>query len=143
LTYHNRLDEQHPVKRILFASYNRIVEPLVLRSATRLLAVREEHFQRAHPRLASDPRIREVFNGVDTDLFRPMPMADARQTLNIPQDAPVALYVGALDQAHRFKNVDGLLHAFADLEIAGACLLIAGDGDLRPSLEALSARLRL
>src|SRR5205085_8069968 len=118
-------------------------EPLVLRSATRLLAVREEHFQRTHPRLASDPRLREVPNGVDTDLFRPMPMADARQSLNIPRDAPVALYVGALDQAHRFKNVDGLLHAFAHLGHPEACLLIVGDGDLRPSLEALSARLGL
>jgi glycosyltransferase involved in cell wall biosynthesis len=61
--------------------------------------------------------------------------------------------VGALDQAHRFKNVDGLLRAFKRMQVddsqdvcntlASAQLWIVGDGDLRPELEALSRQLGL
>jgi glycosyltransferase involved in cell wall biosynthesis len=55
----------------------------------------------------------------------------------------LALFVGALDQAHRFKNVDGLIRAFAKATIAQAHLWIVGDGDLRPQLQELGSQLGL
>jgi len=143
LTYHNRLEESHRLKRALFQGYNLGVEPLVLRTARRLLAVRREHLSTLYPHLGSDPRLQELPNGVDAGLFTPGDRLEARRRYGVSDDAPLALFVGALDQAHRFKNVDGLIRAFARVPLPEARLWIVGDGGLRPELEALARRLGL
>lgn len=140
-SYHNQLQERHPVKRTLFALYNVLVEPLLFRQAARIVAVRRDHFLALHPRFADDPRLVEVPNGVDTHAFAPGDRKAARVALGLPAEAPVALFVGALDQAHRFKNVDGLLRAFARVTVPDARLVIVGDGDLRPGLTWLAGEL--
>jgi len=139
-TYHNRLHEDTPLKRELFALYNAIVEPLIFLGSSRILAVRQEHLLAQHPALYQDPRVREAPNGVDTRLYSPGDRLEARRALGVPAKTPVALFVGALDPAHRFKNVDGLLRAFARVKVPGAELWIAGEGGLRPELEALAQR---
>lgn len=145
LTYHNRLEEAGRIvlKRLLFQGYNLGVEPLVFRSARRLLAVRREHLSTLYPHLEADPRLQELPNGVDTGLFTPGDRLEARRRYGVSDEAPVAIFVGALDQAHRFKNVDGLIRAFARVPLPEARLWIVGDGGLRPELEALARQLGL
>lgn len=139
LTYHNRLLEEQPLKRLLFALYNATAEPLLMNRATKLLAVRRDHFTSLFPR--SRLQLAELSNGVDTCLFTPQDKGRARAALGLHDDAPTALFVGALDKAHRFKNLDGLLEAFAQLPLKNACLLIVGDGNLRTTFERQAQRL--
>ena len=87
--------------------------------------------------------MQELVNGVDLDVFRPIAQERARQQIGLPCHIPVALFVGVLDTAHRFKNVDGLLRAFASPDLTEAALVIVGDGNLRASLEDLAVRLGL
>jgi glycosyltransferase involved in cell wall biosynthesis len=140
LTYHNQLQERHALKRFLFSTYNTLLEPLILARAQKLFAVRKEHLESLHSKLCSSTKVRELCNGVDSTLFRPQDKSAARQVLELPLGAPVILFVGALDQAHRFKNVEGLLRAFNYLR-EDARLLIVGDGDLREVLEERAATL--
>lgn len=141
LTYHNQLQETHPVKKTLFNLYNTLAEPVLLREVKKVFAVTEGHLASLHPNLATSARVAELPNGVDTAQFKPL-ANKVREELGVPQGKPVALFVGALDQAHRFKNVDGLLRAFANLSLEVE-LWIMGDGDLRPSLENLAQQLGL
>jgi glycosyltransferase involved in cell wall biosynthesis len=141
LTYHNQLQETQPIKKVLFNLYNTLAEPVLLHGAKKVFAVTQGHFASLHPKLAASARVRELSNGVDTAQFKPQANR-VREELGVTRDKPVALFVGALDQAHRFKNVDGLLRAFANLNL-DAELWIMGDGDLRPSLETLAKELGL
>jgi glycosyltransferase involved in cell wall biosynthesis len=143
LSYHNQLKDQHRLKQALFYLYNHVVEPAALRRSVFLLPVRVAHLHQVHPALRADSRVREVVNGVDIDLFRPMVQNDARKQIGLPSHVPIALFVGALDSAHRFKNVEGLLRAFASLRLPDALLLVVGDGNLRASLQLLATQLRL
>lgn len=141
VTYHNRLIEEKPLKRLLFSLYNATAEPALLSQATRLLAVRRDHFASLFPK--THIHIEELSNGVDTNLFAPVDKCQARATLGLPMDVPVALFVGALDQAHRFKNLHGLLKVFATMPLTRARLHVVGDGDLRPAFEAQARELGL
>lgn len=140
LTYHNRLLETHPLKRLLFDLYNLSAEPLLLRRVHKLLAVSSDHFAALHPRIA---HVTELSNGVDTTLFSPRDGSKTRAELGLSASAPLALFVGALDRAHRFKNLSGLLNAFAAPPLQAAQLLVVGDGDQRVTFEKLSAQLGL
>jgi glycosyltransferase involved in cell wall biosynthesis len=141
LTYHNQLQEQHRGKAALFKLYNRLMETRFLQRANRVLAVRMDHLLSIRPDMAGQTGVMELGHGVDTDLFRPVPIEHARAGLDLSVDARVILFVGALDQAHRFKNVDGLLRAFARLALPDAILLVAGDGDQRARLDCLAVEL--
>lgn len=143
LTYHNQLQESQLFKRTLFSVYNLSSEPFLLRACDLVLAVSEGHLRNLHPELAKRTKVAELPNGVDTAMFRPQSSNNIRAELGTPPEAPVALFVGALDQAHRFKNVDGLLRAFAELELPDAELWIIGEGDLKAQLESLCQTLAL
>lgn len=138
VTYHNQLQEQRRYKSALFHLYNCLVEPRFLALVNRVLAVHLDHLLSVQPNLAGQASVTELGHGVDAHLFRPAPTQQARSSLDLPADAPVILFVGALDQAHRFKNVDGLLQAFARLPLNDAILLVVGDGDQRVRLECLA-----
>lgn len=142
LTYHNRLQERDRIKHALFTLYNLSAEPLAFWSASRIAAVRRDHFIALHPELADDKRVCEIRNGVDATLFSPVPKRQARIAVGLCVDSPIALFVGALDQAHRFKNVEGLISALAGAQ-GDAHLVIVGDGGLRPSLQSLALDLGL
>lgn len=83
-----------------------------------------------------------IANGIPTDRFRPDPAARVRvrAQLGLPGDVPTFLAVGRIE---REKNHAALLAAFATPGLAGARLLIAGDGALRTPSEALAATLGL
>lgn len=80
-------------------------------------------------------RIVVIENGVDLDFYSPAPTV-ARF------DEPTALYLGRLK---RYKRVDLIVRAMARLRDDGVPgrLIIAGQGDARPALEALCRELQL
>ncbi|MEO6331981.1 MAG: glycosyltransferase family 4 protein, partial [Gemmatimonadaceae bacterium] len=76
--------------------------------------------------------IRVIYNGVDAQRYTP----DYSRRAAYPAFA----YLGRLK---RYKRVDIVIRAFAQLNVAGATLEIAGQGDYRPALEALGRSLDL
>ena len=76
--------------------------------------------------------VRVIYPGVSTAHFRPAPGTRAA--------VPTFAYIGRLK---RYKGVDIVLRAFAQLGHPSAVLEIAGAGDHRPALEALAASLDL
>lgn len=135
LTYHNRLIEESWNKRILFGLYNAWIEPEVIKRASHIASVSADHFASLFPHIESD----EVPNGVDTSLFSPRNQPDARRLLQLAPNKPIALFVGGLDAAHRFKNVPQLLRAAS--QVPTLQVVIVGRGDLRQSLIELAANL--
>ncbi|MET9702949.1 glycosyltransferase [Streptomyces griseus] len=81
-----------------------------------------------------------IHNGVDLDRFRPGEggdRAEARASLPLPRgadaDAPLVVCVGRLT---RQKGQDVLLRAWRRMPVAGARLVLVGDGPDREGLEA-------
>lgn len=94
--------------------------------------------------LGADPGrvVHVIYDGIDTDLFRPGPAAEARARLGLERDTPVVLSVGNLVPV---KGQDLLIEACARLARAGVrfvCYLI-GDGPLRSQLGRQAAGLGL
>jgi len=67
-------------------------------------------------------------NGIDPEIFRPIPQVEARQKLGLPTDGLYVVYAGSL---HVWQGVDVLLHAFARLvkKFPNCRLLIVGGQD--------------
>jgi glycosyltransferase involved in cell wall biosynthesis len=76
--------------------------------------------------------IRVIYNGVDTDALTP----DETER----SERPLFVYLGRLK---RYKRVDFVIRAFAELGDPEATLEIAGTGDYRPKLERLVRSLDL
>jgi glycosyltransferase involved in cell wall biosynthesis len=76
--------------------------------------------------------IRIIYNGVDSQYLTPN---EAERTKE-----PSFLYLGRLK---RYKRVDVIIRAFAELDDPSATLDIAGTGDFRPELERLAHALGL
>jgi alpha-1,6-mannosyltransferase len=86
--------------------------------------------------------VRHVPLGVNTDVFQPEPhdQAATRESLGIPTDRQLLLYVGRL--AHE-KNTRTLFEAFAMIAGRGATdvhLVVVGDGAERAGLEKLRSQ---
>lgn len=78
-----------------------------------------------------------IHNGIDLDRFRPGGRAEARASLplgdGVDRDAPLVVCVGRLT---RQKGQDVLLRAWRRMPVAGARLVLVGDGPDRGTLEA-------
>ena len=77
-------------------------------------------------------RIAVIHPGIDTDFYTP----DASQR----SPAPLVVYLGRLK---RYKRVDLIIRAFAQMQHPTAQLAIAGSGDHRAALERLAGSLDL
>jgi glycosyltransferase involved in cell wall biosynthesis len=76
--------------------------------------------------------IRVIYNGVDSDRLTP--------NRSERSENPLFVYLGRLK---KYKRVDAVIRAFADLNVPTARLEIAGTGDYRAALEALVKSLGL
>jgi len=103
--------------------------PLVYRGAP-FEAISESTAEDLFERGVERPRV--IYCGVDTAHYTPAPELRA--------DAPLFAYLGRLK---RYKGVDIVIRAFAELGDPAATLEIAGTGDYRPELERLVASLDL
>lgn len=78
---------------------------LLLKAATRHVARRADAVivVAEHMRAHLDPRlpIHVIPSGIDLELFRPIPMLEARQRLGIPPDERIVLFVGRPTQARK------------------------------------------
>lgn len=72
--------------------------------------------------------------GVNLDTFaRTRSRAEARERLNLPQNRPIAFFVGSLFESKGIVELLAALGRLADKKILG---VFAGDGPLRPLVEA-------
>jgi len=76
--------------------------------------------------------IRVIYNGVDSERLTPNPA----------ERSPVPLFV-YLGRLKKYKRVDFVIRAFAELNVSNATLEIAGTGDYRSELERLVQSLDL
>jgi glycosyltransferase involved in cell wall biosynthesis len=91
--------------------------------------------------LGVDPaRIALVYNGVDSELFRPRDRGAARAALGLPAAGKLLLYVGNLKES---KGVLDLAAAFERVaaEVPDVTLAIVGGGEAAARLEETAARL--
>ncbi|MEO7038664.1 MAG: glycosyltransferase family 4 protein [Candidatus Elarobacter sp.] len=77
-------------------------------------------------------RIAVIYPGIDIDAYAPAPAERS--------PVPLVVYLGRLK---RYKRVDLIIRAFAEMRHPTALLSIAGSGDHRPALEALAHSLDL
>jgi glycosyltransferase involved in cell wall biosynthesis len=84
----------------------------------------------------SPSRVRHIPNGVDCDRFQPRRGGEARRLLGIGDGELLLAFVGHLRPE---KNLSLLLEAFARARLAGARLVLAGDGPCRRDLERQAA----
>ncbi len=77
-------------------------------------------------------KLRTVYNGVETEVFRPGDRQAARQALGLPESGSVVLYVGNLLPV---KNPGLLLEACAQLG-PDTHLVYVGEGELRSELSS-------
>lgn len=92
---------------------------------------------------ADGSRLKVVYNGVDTGVFRPRDRDAARRELNLVEEQPLLLFVGNYLPV---KNPLLLIKAHAELNRRRggrgeplARLALIGDGPLRPAMEAAIA----
>lgn len=144
LTYHQDVTADTVLRRGIFFVYNRLWQKKVVHDASKVLALSLGHFQ--HSQIASllpAERVAFIPNGVDLSVFKETVITDdVRQRLGLSPDAPIAIFVGALDQAHHSKRLDLLLRAIAALP-KPIHLLVAGDGDRLGTYQALGKKLGL
>jgi glycosyltransferase involved in cell wall biosynthesis len=95
-------------------------------------------------RWAAPQRIVTIPNGIDTAWWaaQPRQRSEARQRLGWPADAPIVVQIGRLDAQ---KAPDQLVRAamLVRKDIPHARFYLAGDGPLRPALEAQIAAIGL
>lgn len=118
----------------IFETYEHTVAPLLIRSADRICVLSRDHaesvpyLRRALER--TPERLREMPNGVDSEVFSPGPdSAGIRERLGIAGDAVVAAFVATLDRAHHFKRLDIAIEALARSRHEPH-LVVAGGGEL-------------
>ncbi len=86
-----------------------------------------------------ESHIRTVYNGIDTDLFAPRDAADLGAQLNIPANTKIILALARLQKDKGVQNAIAVMpRVLAQLR---AVLIVVGDGDYRPALEAFARKL--
>ncbi len=110
-----------------------------LRAAARVIGVAGSLADWARGQGVADERLTVVGNGVDPDLFAPIPRGEARRTLGLPDDADVLITVGGLTERKGFHRVIDVLpdlvaeHPKLHYLVVGGR---SGEGDWRGRLEA-------
>ena len=125
----------------------RPLRPLTIRRAAGLIVPTSTEIARVGVRYhVPRARIAQIFNPVDTDVWRPRDRASARSVLGIGADAVVAIWHGQVQL--RRKGLDLLLEAWAAIERARPdrelTLLLVGSGadvaEVMRRIEALGLR---
>ncbi len=116
--------------RVLMAAANRLVAASILRRADQVVFISQLTMQYfAHIRLRRAPAL--IFNGVDTDTFRPATddrdVQECRATLDLPARIPVALFVGRFVEKKGLEILAHLARLCGDV-----CFAMAGQGVLDP-----------
>lgn len=89
----------------------------------------------------SDEKVMVVENGVDPDLFCPMPQVICRQTLGLNADALYVGYVGSFDFYHDMETMFAAYKAIAEAVEKKVYLLLVGDGERKVEMRTLAQNL--
>lgn len=142
LTYHQDITTDTFFKRAVIFAYNRLWQKKIIRGAAKVLALSPGHYH--HSQIFSivpADRVAFIPNGVDLDEFTDTTtIDDIRKKRGLSPEAPMAIFIGALDRAHHSKRLDLLLQAVAQMPKAMP-LLVVGDGDLLQQHRALADKL--
>ena len=114
-----------------------------VRAADAVLAVSADLRERLVAMGVERERIRVIYDGVDSNIFRPGSRAEARQRVGFASAEPLVLFVGNLVAV---KGIDVLLEACARLEAEGkkkVRLVVIGSGLMRAAHEQQSRVLGL
>lgn len=114
-----------------------------LQAADRIVFVSQAMTRHAMARYGVAPaRCATVVNGINTAVFHPQDQATCRQALDIPDSAPLIVYVGRLIEA---KGLRELVTSVAKLRESHPDVrtVIIGEGDFRSTLETLVQQLGL
>jgi glycosyltransferase involved in cell wall biosynthesis len=138
LTYHNDLIGDG-LKGVLGGIYNRFILPRLLARADRVITINPSYATKSPHLSADDPKISCVPWGVDEAVFHPPPDGGP------PADAPelVLGFLSLLDAHHRYKGLEVLFRAAAELRRAGVPLRlkIGGTGEKQGSYRKMAAEL--
>ena len=119
---------------------------LALKRATQVIAVSQSLRQVALGLGVLAEKVRVVGNGVDLQRFSPLPRAEARRALGLPDDGPMLVSVGGLVERKGFHRVIELLPALRD-RFPGLVYLVVGgpspEGDMGAELRRQVAALGL
>ncbi|MBL8352959.1 MAG: glycosyltransferase [Burkholderiaceae bacterium] len=111
---------------------------LALQRATRVFAVSESLRQLALALGTAADKVRVVGNGVDLNKFCPLPRAEARLALGLPEGVPVLVSVGGLVERKGFHRVIELMPALR-ARYPGLVYLVVGgpspEGDIGDALK--------
>ncbi len=130
----------HGLKRLRLESAMRLAGR-ALRSLPRIVA-ETEPLKRALVRsYALDPaRISVVPLGIDRELFRPRPQAEARARLGVPPEETMLVYVGVIDATHDLGPALEGLARLAPEQRAGMRIHVVGEGRERERIESFARR---
>jgi teichuronic acid biosynthesis glycosyltransferase TuaC len=81
-----------------------------------------------------------IHNGADLSVFRPAGKREARETLGLPANQKIVLFIGNLTPV---KGIEYLLSAVSQLERSQLSLVLLGEGEQQQELLALARRLGL
>jgi glycosyltransferase involved in cell wall biosynthesis len=134
LTYHNDLIKNGSWRDLVFTGATLTSRYGVFYRAQRVLFVSQGHAETSAQSVVYRRRRQACSilpNGVDATLFAPADdRLETRGQLGLAREAPLIGFFGGLDSAHHYKGLNILLEALASLPLAGAMLLVVGDGDL-------------
>jgi len=92
----------------------------------------------------------EIPFGVHLNKFHPLPhdipdLQELRKKYEIKKEDKVIMFLGALDEAHKFKGIDILLRAMSVVkcQVSNVKCLICGDGNKRADYEKLAKELKI
>lgn len=120
---------------------NRLLDGIAARRTDIVIAVSDLLGQQLATDLRIDSRkIRVIPNGIDTDVYRPIPdTGRLRAELGLAEKTPI---IGSVGRLEPIKGYDVMLQAFSILRERnwdrGAVLVIAGEGSERAKLEEIA-----
>lgn len=137
-------------KRFIFNLYKKIVLPLILRRADKIIVSSYDYAETSDIKnffAKHKNKFIEIPFGVDEHKFCPMQKnAALAEKYFVDGNDKVVLFVGGLDAAHCFKGLDVLMRAAKEVMDSGCDnikLLIVGEGDLKADYKDRAERLHL
>jgi glycosyltransferase involved in cell wall biosynthesis len=114
------------------------MSPVYVRNFKRIISTSESYAKSSKLLQKYQDRVVIIPNGVDAQRFNPKRDGSQVKARHGLEESKVILYVGALTRWHRYKGLDVLIKAFAEIQdrMKEARLLIVGDGDLKPEYQA-------
>jgi glycosyltransferase involved in cell wall biosynthesis len=133
VTYHNDLINDGPPK-FLLAMYNKILLNLVLKRAAVIVITQKRYLETSHYLQKYKDKVEVVPNG--------FAMTDLRPASGM-RDPNTVFFLSSLDKYHRYKGLDILIRAIAEIKNTNAniTLLVGGAGELMDEYKALAIEL--